>query len=153
MNRDQYFNQHRLQQIQHQELERKWRVYNEQKQMNRGEHSNFTLNATERYYVSDCPGINGPIISMNYPMGSFKLNDRVTFSESFNSFGIIQNILLPSDESSEIRIYSTGVNTTQCIDKNIELISYCQPDPNDIYAVRFAVDIKPLNAPFVSVNS
>jgi hypothetical protein len=30
MNKDQYFNQHRLQQIEHQEMERKWRVFNEQ---------------------------------------------------------------------------------------------------------------------------
>jgi hypothetical protein len=30
MNKDQYFNQHRFQQLEQQELERKWRVFNEQ---------------------------------------------------------------------------------------------------------------------------
>lgn len=57
MNKDQYFNQHRLQQIERQELERKWRIFNEQRML-----MNMALSNTAS---SGGGGAGGPAVSPN----------------------------------------------------------------------------------------
>lgn len=86
---------------------------------------------TERYYISDCVGYVGDFTTVDYPIGTFQLGDRVTYERyGFASFGLIDSIT--DRESNQLEIFSTGINTENCLDNSLYFNGYVEKSSSDI---------------------
>ena len=101
----------------------------------------------EKYLISDCV-YGGDYESIYYPIGTFVVNDRVTYELGTTSFGRIQSIT--TDINTGIEIFATGGNSTQCFDNTVQFISSNYATENDVV---FRIDILPVDADFVSGGS
>ena len=103
---------------------------------------------TETYAVSNCI-YGSPVRSIEYPQGTFQLNDRVTYE--YNGLGTFGNILNPDTETSGIvEIYSTGFNSQNCFDNTIHLNGYNSYDGDTF---RFIVEFNSESSDFISENN
>ena len=105
---------------------------------------------SERYFVIECIGTDERT-SINYPIGTFQVGDRVTFTNQYgaDAFGYISYIT--EDPSDNFEIFATGVNNAnQCFDNTINFIAYAERADENI---GFGVKCIPLNDDFYSSNS
>ena len=81
----------------------------------------------ERYLVDDCIGQIGTVNTIEYPQGSFIINDRVTFEyNGYSTFGYV--LSLSTEAIEDVSIFPTGVNNGVCFDNSLQLVT--QPSPN-----------------------
>jgi hypothetical protein len=107
------------------------------------------LPITERYYVQDCVGYTGNFISNDYPIGTFIADDRVTFLNGVDGFGVIQYVI--TMPSSGIDIVGTGVNNGDCFDNTLNLFAnIVAPIGNPNITLNYILE--PLNSSFVSTD-
>lgn len=105
----------------------------------------------ERYKVTDCIGVIGQetVNTIEYPQGTFQLNDRVSYYfNGFNTFGYVLEIDVAATDEAEI--YGVGVNSSNCLDNNIDLYAYNSFNGNSFF---FTIPLIPYDDDFISQNN